>query len=179
MKFDPEKHRRRSVRLQDDDYSQEGAYFITICTHKRELLFGQVAGDIIQLNSLGRVVQEEWLRTAEMRPSVVLDQYVIMPNHFHGIIVLHESRGTLPRALRHEQFSKPTLNSILTIIRLFKSSVTTGINQERQMPHAPVWQRGYHEHIIRNEVDLAHTREYIVSDPARWQLDEYYNKYPT
>jgi len=93
-------HRRRSIRLQAYDYSRAGAYFITIVTQDRACLFGDLSNGIMRLNEYGEIVREEWLRTAQMRSTVALDAFVIMPNHLHGIIALHEhttpdGRGTL------------------------------------------------------------------------------------
>ncbi|MGD0036687.1 MAG: transposase [Bacteroidota bacterium] len=93
-------HKRRSIRLQDYDYSQPGEYFVTICTCNHEYMFGEIVDEEIRLNELGKIVQEEWSRTAEIRENVELDSFIVMPNHIHGIIVLTEpGRGTLRRAL--------------------------------------------------------------------------------
>jgi putative transposase len=91
MPFDPEQHHRHSIRLEGYDYAQEGAYFVTICTHRRECLLGEVIGDTVCLNPFGEIVREEWLRTAVIRPYVALDEFVVMPNHLHGVFV-HRSR---------------------------------------------------------------------------------------
>ncbi|MBI4211506.1 MAG: transposase, partial [Deltaproteobacteria bacterium] len=162
---------RRPIRLRDYDYSQNGAYFVTICTHKRECLFGEIVNGEMQLNDIGRVVVDEWLKTPQIRDEIDLDQWVIMPNHFHGIIVINR-RGTLQRAPTHEQFGKPTSNSIPTIIRLFKSTVTKRINEFRNTPQQPVWQRNYYEHVIRNEDSLNQIREYIFNNPDQWEFDQ-------
>lgn len=88
--YDPDRHHRRSIRLEGYDYTQPGAYFVTIVTHRRECLFGDVAKGKMHLNALGQIVQAEWLRTAQVRPNVELDAFVIMPNHVHGILVIHD-----------------------------------------------------------------------------------------
>jgi len=93
------RHNRRSIRLKEYDYSQPNEYFITICTHKHECTLGETNRGEMQLNEIGKIV-EEWLRTSNIRPNILLDSYVIMPNHVHGIIVLNEYSGT-------SQFSKP------------------------------------------------------------------------
>jgi REP element-mobilizing transposase RayT len=105
---------------------------------------------------------------------VELDAFTIMPNHLHGVVIIREScRGTLQRALTQtERFAQPTSNSIPTIVRLFKSATTLRINVLRGAPGAPVWQRGYYEHVVRNEQELMAIREYILSNPARWDEDE-------
>ena len=125
-------------------------------------------------------MEDEWHRTAILRPGVGLDAFCVMPNHVHGIIVLAgghfsaDRRGTMHRAptTQFEQFGKPTINSIPTIVRGFKSAVTVRINQIRSSPAAPVWQRNYYEHVIRNEIDLEEIREYIENNPLKWLEDK-------
>jgi REP element-mobilizing transposase RayT len=126
----------------------------------------------MRLNELGEIVRDEWLKTAQLRPRVVLDAFVVMPNHIHGIIVLADRRGTLQRApTTFERFGKPTSDSIPTIVRLFKSATARRINEHRGTPGAPVWQRNYYEHVIRNEDSLTMVRRYIAENPLRWHLD--------
>ena len=180
MTFNPEIHHRHSIRLQGYDYSQTGAYFITICTHDRDCLFGFINDDEITKNEYGVIVEREWIKTSAMRLNIELDEFTIMPNHLHGIIIITECkdtmqcRGTMHRAPTVEQFGKPTSNTIPAIIRGFKSAVTKQINEMRQTPGVPVWQRNYFEHIIRDEKELHRIREYIVANPANWKNDDYY-----
>ena len=183
-------HKRRSIRLQDYNYSQPGEYFITICTYNHECSFGDIVGEEMRLNKSGEIVQEEWLRTAEIREDVELDSFVVMPNHLHGIITLNDSRrGTSQRAivgancnspnngayidtpLRKTKFHSPS-GTIGAIIRGFKSAATKRINELRSTPGIPVWQRGYYEHIIRDDKDLDNVREYIVNNPLKWLLEK-------
>ena len=92
-------HKRRSVRLKGYDYTSEGAYFLTMCTKDRQCLFGQIVDDQMKLNQFGIIVRAEWIRTGIIRDEIQLDKYVIMPNHFHGIICIHDNRrGTARRA---------------------------------------------------------------------------------
>jgi REP element-mobilizing transposase RayT len=173
MKYNRELHRRRSIRLKEYDYSQPGAYFITICAWNRECLFGEINDGKMHLNAYGEIVNKEWIRTANIRSNIELDQYVIMPNHLHGILVINgDCRGTLQRAPTREQFGKPVSNSIPTIIRLFKSAVTKTINEIRNTLGMPVWQRNYYEHVIRNEKEMNSVREYIGNNPLQWADDE-------
>ena len=86
MTYNPDIHHRHSIRLQDYDYSQAGAYFVTICTWQRDCLFGEIVNGEMVLNDMGRIVVDEWEKTATVRKNVILDEFVIMPNHFHGII---------------------------------------------------------------------------------------------
>ena len=169
--------------MQGYDYTQPGAYFVTICTYGREHLFGTVMDSGMQENELGGIVREEWFRTAQVRPYVRLydDEFVVMPNHIHGIIWIADDTvvarrrvgARRRRAPTREQFGKPVPGSIPTIVRAFKSAVTRRINILRGTPGAPVWQRNYWEHIIRTERALNAIRRYIQENPRRWELDRY------
>ena len=131
-----DKYRIESIRLPGHDYSQEGAYFITICTQNRQCLFGEIVDGEIMLNEFGELVKTEWQKTGIIRPNIVIDAFVIMPNHIHGILIINDDycRDTLQRVStigrkinennQIEQFGKPTKNSIPTIVRLFKSTTT-------------------------------------------------------
>ena len=93
MKYDPAIHHRRSIRLQEYDYSRSGAFFVTVCTQNRECLFGDIVNEDMRLNDAGRIVADSWLKTAEIRDEIKLDEWVVMPNHFHGIVVITDGRG--------------------------------------------------------------------------------------
>ena len=166
MKFDPGKHHRRSLRLKGYDYSRSGAYFVTICTHGRECLFGEVMDGDMRLNDVGRAAQAEWVRLPEHFQSVELDEFVIMPNHVHGIILV--GAGLAPPDGRGAASSAPTLGHIL---RAFKSISAIAVNRLLGRSGRSLWQRNYYEHIVRNENELARIREYIANNPAQWALD--------
>ena len=143
MRFNPAKHHRRSIRLKDYDYSSQGYYYITICLQNRECLLGDIRDGELFINEYGKIAQNEWLKTANIRNNVELDDFVIMPNHIHGILVLTDDcRGTARRAPTtstcriptYEQFGKSVANSIPTIIRSYKSAVTKHFNQLRITP---------------------------------------------
>ena len=171
-KFDPHKHKRHSFRVQGYDYTQQGMYFITICTFQRECLLGVVENEKMVANQMGRIVEEEWLNTPILRSNVLLDTFVVMPNHFHGIIAITSTgRGAARRALTAERFGKPVSGSLATIIRSFKSATTKRINEIRDTPGQPCWQRNYYEHIIRSEEELTKARTYIIMNPLSWHLD--------
>jgi REP element-mobilizing transposase RayT len=126
----------------------------------------------VQLNKYGHIVETEWIKTADIRKNVELDTYAIMPNHFHGILLITDNcRGTEHRAPTVEQFGKLVSGSLPTIIRSFKATVTKQINQLRNTPGSSVWQRNYYEHIIRNEKKLNKIRKYIINNPLKWLLD--------
>lgn len=169
---------RRSIRLQGYDYAQAGAYFVSICTQNRACLFGEIVAGEMRLNDTGRIVADEWVKTAEIRSEIALDEWVLMPNHFHGIIVIvdgrgaaHPDRGTARRAPTVERFGCPISGSIPTIVRSFKSAATKRINEMHQSPGMKLWQRNYWEHIVRNEPELHRIREYIRNNPTQWELD--------
>ena len=181
-----EKHYRRSVRLKDYDYSQTGAYFVTVCTHNRECLFGEVADGEMILNDAGRMVRSVWNELPTRFPGLELDAFVVMPNHVHGIIVIH---GRSESRIRPDDCHNPNLGdhkdrpygttagSLGRIIQAFKSVVTheyvMGIRQQRWTPfQGRLWQRNYYEHIIRNDDELNQTREYITQNQMQWELDE-------
>jgi putative transposase len=178
-RYNREIHHRRSVRLKGHDYSRSGAYFVTICAYDRECLFGDVADDGMRLNDYGRVVQACWDEILYHFREVQLDAFVVMPNHVHGILVCTRAEGSTPtrrgtacRAPTTERFGRPVIGSLPTMIRSFKSAITKRINILRGVPGLPVWQRNYHEHIIRDEGELLRIRDYIVCNPAHWPEDE-------
>lgn len=124
------KLRRRSIRIPKYDYTQAGAYFITICTRERQSIFGSIIRSKIYLSKEGKIARNEWWQTEIIRPEVFLDQFVIMPNHFHAILHLHPGGvgARRRRAPTRERFGAPVHGSLGTIIRSYKSIVTRRIN---------------------------------------------------
>jgi REP element-mobilizing transposase RayT len=177
MKYNLEIHHRRSIRLKEYNYAQAGAYYVTICVKNKECLFGDIKNGESLLNEYGKIVETEWLQTGNVRTNVELDEFIVMPNHFHGIIIINAgnncSRGMARHAPTERQFAKPIANSLPTIIGSFKSAVSKSINRIRNTPGAPVWHRNYYEHIIRDEYELHRIREYIICNPMKWDEDEY------
>ena len=167
------KHHRRSIRLESYDYSQAGAYFVTICTQNRRCLFGDIADGIMVLNATGRMV-EKWLHELPKKfNGIKLDEYLIMPNHIHAIIVI-ENVGAiheLPLPPNNPMHRRRML--IPKIIGYIKMNSAKLINQSRNTPGTRVWQRNYYEHVIRNEADMTEVREYILNNPTRWDEDDY------
>lgn len=189
MKYNPQKHHRRRIRLKSYDYSQAGLYFITICVQNRACLFGEIENGEMILNEHGKIAYNEWIKTTEMRNNVELCDFVVMPNHIHGIIRLL-GRGELHSPDNINEFHSPdNINelhspdnkgvcdtplrspsqTIGAIVRGYKSSVTKqfgllGFNEK-------LWQRNYHEHIIRNEQSYIKISEYITNNPANWDND--------
>ena len=161
--YNPDSYQRRSIRLKDYDYSQPGAYFITITTYQRASLFGEIKDQTMQLNPYGLIVQSCWDSIPSHYSNIVLDSFVIMPNHVHGIIAIEARAGLKPA---------PTKNPPLPeIVRAFKTFSSKQINSVRGMPGLPVWQRNYYEHIVRNELELSSIKEYIGNNVAQWELD--------
>lgn len=179
--FDNEEwHHRHSVRLRDHTYTQ-GSYFLTICAEEREWLFGTIRNGAMELNAFGTIVEECWKNIPQHFLNVSIDAFVVMPNHIHGILHLSARkstplacRGTACRAPTQRSFQKPLPGTLSTIIRSFKSAVTRRINLLRNEPGAIVWQRNFHEHIIRPSGELAHFRSYIRNNPKQWKHDEEY-----
>jgi len=175
VKYDPARHRRRSIRLRGYDYSQAGAYFVTIVTRNRECLFGEVVEDLMRLNDAGRMVAQCWHELAAHFPHLELDEFVVMPNHVHGIItvgaqfIAPDDHGAInPGAINPGAMNRaPT--GLGEIVRSFKAVATRRIRQAGVLAFA--WQRNYYEHIIRDEASLNRIREYIANNPLQWALD--------
>ena len=160
MPYDPERHHRRSVRIQGYDYGQPGWYFVTVCTQPREPLFGTLTRGSMRLSPAGEVVLDGWLRIDELHEGVVLDEFTIMPDHLHGIVVLTAEPGA-------SSVGRAGPRSLGTLIGQYKTFTTKEINRLRGTPGAPLWQRSYYEHVIRDERDLERIRAYIAHN--RWQ----------
>jgi putative transposase len=180
-KFDPKipfdqaqgGHHRKSIRLAGYDYAQAGAYFVTIVTWRRENLFGEVVNGEMVLNDFGKIVADEWKQTAFVRSNVELGAFVVMPNHFHGILVIRETGVGASRRLAPTEAISPKPGSLGAIMAQFKSIVTKKIWKINAEIHStPIWQRNYYEHIIRNEREMAQIWDYIEANPANWLTDD-------
>jgi REP element-mobilizing transposase RayT len=157
---------RHSIRLKEYDYSQAGAYFVTLCTKNRKFILGDTIDGIMQLNNSGLIIAETWQWLSEQYPYVELDTCVVMPNHFHAIILILDDR-------RGGSRTAPTMRKPLgRLIGAFKTVSTKQINALRGAPGQLVWQRNYYEHVICNEIDPEETREYIQNNPLKWLEDE-------
>ena len=183
MKYNPEIHHRKSIRLKDYDYSKEGLYFITICCQNREHLFGEIVDGQMILNGAGLMVEKEIIKTIEIRKNVKIEEYVIMPNHIHFIMEIlkagfssgkplqeiksNENVGVLPMA----NPNKLNPNTVGSIVNQIKSKVTKEVRKNTNI--YDVWQKNYYENIIRNEKMYLKVIEYIKNNPARWDEDKY------
>ncbi len=184
MTYNPAKHHRRSIRLKGYDYSQPGAYFITLCIHDRWIrMFGDVNNGEMVLNDCG-IIANEWMgKLSERFTDVMVDSYVIMPNHVHCIIsiVTESSPGPIVGAI-HELPLRETDNesirknrrvmTIPKIIGYYRMNTGKRINAIRKISGNPVWQRNYWEHIIRDENEYFRIRQYIFENPLNWNLDK-------
>ena len=195
MVYNPNIHHRHSIRLKDYDYSQAGAYFITICAWQRECLFGEIVDGKMVLNDVGQIVKSVWSGLPEHFTKIHLDEYMIMPNHIHGILHINEFVGDVE--VKQDSSALPAFDlhgiqgkaggafalplhpvrgsisgSVCSIVQNFKSVSTRKINKFRNNPGSPVWQRNYYERVIRNEDELSRAREYVVNNPMKWELDK-------
>lgn len=188
MPYDKNKHHSRSIRLPGHDYASPGACFVTIGVHGWECLLGEVVDGEMRLSEWGQVVSHYWKRIPDHVTQVELDEWVVMPNHMHGIIVI-AGRGEaspasasstdnltpggtlLPDRGAARDASPLQSGSLGAIVGNFKSVTTRRINRLRGMPGTPFWQRNYWEHIIRNDASLNRIRAYMQNNPARWGED--------
>lgn len=178
---------RRSIRLREFDYTQPGAYFITICSEGKLATFGHISEGIVTLTRAGQIVQRCWLALPRLFPFVELDEYVVMPNHMHGNLFIVEGPTGAPSAKPDSALTAYSKNapfirtphgtssgSICAVIQNFKSVSTRRVNRLNGTPGVPLWQRNYYEHIIRNDESLNDIRQYIIDNPEAWTTDEYY-----
>ena len=171
--------RRKRLRLPGYDYSSPGWYFVTICTHQRRLLYGDVVGGRMEPTDAGKMVQEAWFAIPERYPHVSLDVMVVMPNHIHGIIVNNPSGVIGDRAPTRGAPTDvhPDCMTLGEVVGAYKS-LTTHAYIRGVYSHAwsrfdkQVWQRSYYERVIRNERELLNIREYIANNPKMWDKDE-------
>ncbi|MBJ7901188.1 MAG: transposase [Cyanobacteria bacterium RI_101] len=174
MTYNPGRHQRRSIRLKGYDYSQVGAYFITLNTYKRQRLFGEIRDGKMILNQIGKIVEREWLISTEIRPEIGLDAWVIMPDHLHGIMIicyqdLQLDDGKMRAGKKGVAERKP--RSLSSFVAGFKASVTKCVKPLCYSPNPTVWQRNYYESIVRDDRHLNNIRRYIFNNPQKWQND--------
>lgn len=175
-----DKYRIKSLRLKDWNYSSEGAYFITICTKDRECFFGNIENAEMTLNNVGKIAKEYWQEIPQHFPCVVLDEFIIMPNHVHGIIFIYhsdistnvavETKNLLSLQYRQQNKLCGTSRTIGSIIRGFKIGVTKWINNNTHLLN--IWQKNFYDHIIRDEKSLNNIRQYIIDNSLNWENDK-------
>ena len=188
--YNPAIHHRRSIRLQGFDYTQGGLYFITICCKDRACLFGAVKNGTMELSSAGEIVNACWQEIPDHFPNVLLHEYIIMPNHVHGIIELanpaNDGAGHIspaPDVFNDDRKIFPTdtgttlrspSKTIGSIVRGFKIGVTKWFRANGC--YDSIWQRNYYEHIIKDEKSYLNIAAYIINNPVKWQEDKWYMK---
>jgi putative transposase len=153
-------YQRKSPRLQNYDYSQAGAYFVTICCYQRQHLFGNIVDGEMTLNAAGKMACDLWEAIPQHYPDLELDAFIVMPNHVHGILCLFAE-------------NKPFKTILGRVVNAYKGAVTARI-REMNKTDEKVWQGRYHDHIIRNEKSLNYIREYVANNPQRWEADTFY-----
>jgi REP element-mobilizing transposase RayT len=169
------------------DYSQPSGYFVTICTKNKEYILGAMGNESMRFSAVGNIVRTCWEAIPDHLPDVELDQWIIMPNHLHGIIIIHdhcrgeafaetrfllEDQSANASPLRHPKGTTP--RSLGAIIQNFKSVTTRKVNQIRATPGLKLWQRGFYDRIIRNKAEFDRVRKYIKENPLKWELDPYH-----
>ena len=188
MKYDPDIHHRRSIRMKGYDYSQEGMYFVTICTQYRECLFGEIIDGAMELNAAGQMVSQWYDELANKFPTIQCDAFICMPNHVHFLVSLGEVQirrsaptdqgaGAIVGAnLCVRPLHAPTA-ALSDIVQWFKTMTTNtyiqGVKQQDWQPfQGKLWQRNYWEHIVRNEQSLQQIHQYIIHNPQTWANDQ-------
>jgi REP element-mobilizing transposase RayT len=177
MKFDSEKHHRRSTRLKGYDYSSSGHYFITICVREKECMLGDIENKRMNLNEFGEVVKKVWTRSFNIRREIKCDTYVIMPNHIHAIVVIDQfvgANGGLPYNNRTGKKIRVNCHSSLHMKPRSLSSFVSGFKSSisRKLRFS-IWKRNYFDHIIKYKKERNNIRQYIKNNPADWEKDEY------
>ena len=185
MIYNPDIHHRQSIRLKGYDYTKEGTYFISICTHNRENIFGKIVDGTMVLSEFGIIVENTWFDLPNHNSNIILDAFIIMPNHVHAIIIV--GAGSKPAqdyvfqsncvGLEYRAGLEPAPTKkipLYEIVRQFKTFSSKRINKKRNAIGVPVWQRNYYEHIIRNEMEYQKIWEYINTNPLKWQEDKYF-----
>ncbi len=185
-------YRIQSARWQGWNYGWNGWYFVTICTDARICYFGRVVDNKMVLSNIGLIVRDEWLKTTFIRTNVLLDEWVIMPNHVHMIIRIFNpdddietrvgvethsyaslQRGQTAQPIDYKNTFGPQRRNISSIVRGFKGAVTTRITTA--YGHGIfAWQPRFHDHIIRDEFELNRIRKYVRENPAKWEEDTFY-----
>lgn len=180
MNYNPENHKRRSVRLKGYDYSQSGLYFVTICTKNHECIFGEIKDDgrgtiFCALNTGGEIAEQYLKQIPKHYPNVVVDKFVIMPNHIHMILIIeNDNRAQNIVPLQKQKFQKITSGSISAIVRGYKIGVTKWFRKNTNIHD--IWQRNFYEHIVRNEKSLEKIQNYIVHNPEKWEDDKFFKR---
>ncbi len=166
MRFNPDLHQRQSIRLPNYDYCQNASYFITICTHGRSPLFGNINNGVMQPNKGGLIAKACWDSIPKHFPWACLGEFVVMPDHIHGVIIINRRNSDVLDASHCYNAKHGTTGSLGSLIRGYKTGVTQWFRANTDQ-HC-VWQRNYFEHIIRNEESYRAVVQYIRDNPNNW-----------
>ncbi|HRO44286.1 transposase [Agriterribacter sp.] len=177
-RYNPNIHHRRSIRLKGYDYSQAGLYFITICVHNRQCLFGEIVNDEMILNDFGNIAHHHWEKLSERFQNFELDVFQIMPNHMHGIIFLTNPVGAGFTPAPNHGATARVAPTVADIVGAYKSLVSNQCLEifKQKFPNdymGKLWQRNYHEHIIRDEQSYHRIANYIINNPQNWENDKF------
>jgi putative transposase len=172
MVYNPQAHHRRSIRLTKYDYSQPGAYFITIVTHGRKGLFGEIHDGTMNLSEAGQIVQNIWNSLPIRYPDVGVGTAQVMPNHFHGIVNILATPDPTAGAIHESSVPDRRRMTLPIVVGYFKMNTAKRINILLGCEGVPVWQRNYYEHIIRNEDDYRRVHRYIEANVSNWGSDD-------
>ena len=172
IKYNPNIHHRRSIRLKGYDYSQAGLYFVTICAKNRECLFGNITNNIMILNEAGKMIKNEWMKLPKRFQNIQLHEFIVMPNHFHAILeIAGETLVVAPNNV-----VAPKSSTLGDMVGAFESITTVeyirGVKNNNWPPFdGKLWQRNYWEHIIRNYNEYSRIAHYIINNPTKWKND--------
>jgi len=195
MSYNPNNHHRRSIRLKGYDYSQAGMYFVTICVHTvgarlkpaptksaptvPVVTFGKITNGKMVLNEYGQSIQTVWNELPQHYANIQLGEFIVMPNHIHGIIVITDNvvgAGFKPAPTTATTTTIPTKHGLPEIVRALKTFSARKINELRNTRGEKLWQRNYWEHIIRNEQSYQRIANYIINNPMKWKNDKFCTK---
>ncbi len=161
--------RRNSLRHPQYDYTQPGAYFITICAKKGKPIFGQIVDGRMQYTPLGEIARQVWDDLSTRHPHIEVEIFVVMPNHVHALIWIRTQVGEAGTA---RSYGKPVAGSLSVLINAYKTAVTKRASQADISGEGALWQRNFYDRIVRDEQELAYVKEYIRMNPYRWQEDQ-------
>ena len=165
-----EYRRRNTLRHVGYDYTNAGAYFVTLRAHRGLRVFGEVVNGVMVLNPLGRIADQCWTEFAERHTDAQVDVHVIMPNHAHVLLWIMDTGSAEPGAVsKTRKFGDAIAGSLSSLVGAYKSAVTQQAAHRGLIPAPPLWQRNFHDHIVRGEQELERIREYIRQNPARWK----------
>lgn len=166
----PTKRRPNSMRHANHDYTAPGAYFITICVHDRRPLFGQIIDGAMRQNALGAIAHHCWPSVIDHHPHAQADAFIVMPNHVHALLLILPQAGQQPDP-EQRQFARPVAGSVSTLVGTYKAQVSRRARRAGLAPPGKLWQRNFWDRIVRSERELENMRNYITTNPLRWDAD--------